>query len=68
MRGIAVGTVDEIRHSLAMQLCLKKSGDSIKYPSHPFIVQEDVVAVHNNLAELEPLVIGFKNSSTSSFF
>lgn len=68
IRGIAAGTVDQMRHALAMALKLEKSGDSFKFPTYPFSVEEDVVAVVAKLAELDPLVSSFNNSSTSTGF
>lgn len=68
IRGIATGTVEEMRHSLAMQLRLEKTGDSIKYPSYPFSVEEDIDAVEKKLTELEPLISDFKNNTSSASF
>lgn len=68
VRGIAPGTVDEMRHALSMAIRLEKSGDSVKYPTYPFTVDEDVMAVDNKLKELEPQVASFRSNSSSSAF
>ncbi|KAJ8909245.1 hypothetical protein NQ315_007342 [Exocentrus adspersus] len=68
IRGIATGTVDEMRHALAMALRLENSGDSIKMPTYPFTMEEDVKAVKEKLSELDPLITEFGNTSTSGLF
>lgn len=68
IRGIATGTVDQMRHYLAMALRLEKAGDSVKMPTYPYTMDEDVTAVRDKLAELEPAVAAFNNSSTSGAF
>lgn len=68
IRGIATGTVDEMRHALTMALRLEKSGDSIKYPTYPFSAAEDVKAVDDKLKNLQPLIESFKDTSTSGAY
>lgn len=68
IRGIATGTVDEMRHSLAMALRLEKSGGSIRYPTYPFSIQEDIEAVEKKLSDLAPLVDDFSGDASSSAF
>lgn len=68
IRGIATGTVDEMRHSLAMALRLEKSGSSIRYPNYPFTVQEDIEAVEKKLTDLAPLVNEFSGEPASSAY
>lgn len=68
LRGIATGTVEEMRHSLAMAIRLEKSGDSVMYPKYPFTAQEDVLAVENKLVDLEPLVNDFTDKSSSTLY
>lgn len=68
IRGIATGTVDEMRHSLAMAVRLEKSGGSIRYPTYPFSVQEDIDAVGKKLSDLAPLVDDFSGEASSSAF
>ncbi|KAG5866196.1 hypothetical protein JTB14_031866 [Gonioctena quinquepunctata] len=68
VRGIGVGTVEEMRHRLSMAIQMEKSGDSLKYPSYPFTVQQDLDAVADKLIELEPKVADFNNSNTSGAF
>lgn len=45
-----------MKHTLAIELRLKKCEDSSKYSSYPCTVQEDVLVVRNKLAKLEPFV------------
>ncbi|KAG5862086.1 hypothetical protein JTB14_008119 [Gonioctena quinquepunctata] len=66
IRGIATGTVNEIRHALSMVLRLEKSGDSVSYPKYPFTLEEHVKAIKDKLAEVEPLA--FDDSLTSNAF
>lgn len=68
IRGIAIGTVEEMRHGLAMAIRLEKSGDSVMYPRYPFTAQEDVLAVENKLADLEPLVNDFCDKSGTTLY
>ncbi|KAJ8980145.1 hypothetical protein NQ317_014639 [Molorchus minor] len=68
IRGIAPGTVEEMRRSLAMARRLETSGDSVKYPEYPYSVEDDIKAVEEKLAELEPLVARFGDSSSSNSF
>lgn len=68
IRGIATGTVESMRHNLAMAIRLEKSGDSVKYPDYPFQPDEDLIAVNNKLEDLEAAIGTFENSSTSGAF
>lgn len=68
IRGVATGTVDEMRHALAMAIRLEKSGDSVKYPTYPFTEDEDVQAVDMKLKDLEPQIGSFKDTSSSGNF
>ncbi|CAG9813185.1 unnamed protein product [Phaedon cochleariae] len=49
IRGIATGTVEEMRHTLAMAMRMEKSGDTVLWPKYPFTVDEDVQAVKEKL-------------------
>lgn len=68
VRGIATGTVDEMRHALTMALRLEKSGDSVRYPAYPFTVDEDVKAVDEKLKDLRPKIEAFKETTSSGTF
>uniref|UniRef100_A0A6P7HB65 Uncharacterized protein LOC114346540 n=1 Tax=Diabrotica virgifera virgifera TaxID=50390 RepID=A0A6P7HB65_DIAVI len=68
IRGIAVGTVEQMRHALASAIRLEGSGDSVKYPDYPFTPEEDIQAVRGKLAELELLVNAFQGNKTSNDF
>lgn len=68
IRGIATGTVDSMRHNLAMAIRLEKSGESVRYPEYPFQPDEDLLAVKAKLEDLEAAVGSFRNSSTSGSF
>lgn len=68
IRGIATGTVDQMRHALTMALRLEKSGDSIRYPPHPFTEDEDLKAIKEKLDELQPKVSSFNESPGSAAY
>ncbi|XP_074026467.1 uncharacterized protein [Leptinotarsa decemlineata] len=68
VRGIATGTVQEMRHSLSMAIRLEEKGESLKYPKYPFTVEEDIAAVTAKLKELEPLIDTFSDSMSSNAF
>lgn len=68
IRGIATGTVEEMRHALVMAIRLEKSGDSVKLPTYPFSEDEDVKAVDTKLKDLEPQISSFKETSSSGNF
>lgn len=68
IRGIATGTVESMRHNLAMAIRLEKSGDSVKYPEYPFQPDEDLKAVKTKLEDLEVALGSFENSSTSGAY
>lgn len=52
IRGMAIGTVDEMRKLLARVRKMEKLGDSFTYPEHPFTFEEDAQAVTAKVAEL----------------
>lgn len=68
IRGVAVGSVEEMRPRLALALQLEKSGDSLRYPDYPFKFTEDAEAVSKTLSEITTMVVDFqgvKNSGES---
>lgn len=67
IRGIATGTVEEMRHSLAMALRFEKSGDSFSYPNYPFTCKQDIEAVTDKLDLLESQVNDFDGSSSTLY-
>ncbi|KAG5899647.1 hypothetical protein JTB14_036020 [Gonioctena quinquepunctata] len=50
-------------HSLAMAIRLEKSGDSVKYPAYPYMVEEDEKAIGDKLAALTSMVEGYEPDS-----
>lgn len=68
IRGIALGSVDEMRKGLAMARRMERSGDSVNYPSYPYASEEDIEAAQLKLDELAPLVASFNDSDNSSDF
>lgn len=68
IRGIGTGTVESMRHNLAMAIRLERSGESVRYPQYPFTENEDLVAVREKLRNLETQLDTFKNSSSSGAF
>lgn len=67
-RGIATGTVEEMRSRLVLAKQLEKSGDSLHYPPYPFRFQEDVAAVTKKLDEVWSGVDVFSDTSKSGAF
>lgn len=61
IRGIALGTVDSMRNTLAMTMRLEKSGDTISFPEYSFSAKEDMQAVKPKLNELGQSVEIFSN-------
>lgn len=51
IRGIGVGSCDEMRHRLAMAIRFEKSGDSLRYPTYPYTFKEDADAVKKKLRD-----------------
>lgn len=68
IRGMATGTVEQMRHALTTALRMEKSGESIRYPPYPYTEQEDLIAVRNKLAELQPKVSTLKEPSSGNTF
>lgn len=68
IRGIATGTVEQMRQALTMAMRLEKSGDSIKYPAYPFTEQEDISAVTKKLGEIEPEIVSFQETLSSGLY
>lgn len=67
-RGIATGTVEEMRGRLALARRMEKTGESLHYPPYPFSFQEDEDAVTNKLDSLGPVIDAFSDSSKSGSF
>ncbi|XP_074042653.1 uncharacterized protein [Leptinotarsa decemlineata] len=65
VRGVAVGTVDEMRHRLSVALQMEKDGDSLRYPDYPFIFSDDETAVKTALDELTVLLTNFDGQRNS---
>lgn len=68
IRGIGTGTVEDMRHNVAMAIRLEKSGESVRYPQYPFTQDEDLMAVRDKLVTIETQINTFKNSSASGAF
>ncbi|XP_074027918.1 uncharacterized protein [Leptinotarsa decemlineata] len=51
LRGIGLGTCEEMRHRLANAFRFEKSGESLRYPTYPFTFEEDLEAVTKKLDE-----------------
>lgn len=67
IRGIGIGTCDEMRHRLAMAIRFEKSGDSLRYPTYPYTFKEDAEAVRRKLTDelpkrIEDLTTGKESS------
>lgn len=68
IRGVAAGSVEEMRKSLAMSRRLEKSGESFVYHIYFYKPEEDISAVQTKLDELDPLRSTFSDSTSSSDF
>lgn len=68
IRGVSLGTVEQMRTSLTMARRMEKSGDSFAYPIYPFSAEEDVAAVRGKLDELGPMISSFSDSCRSGLF
>lgn len=68
IRGIAAGTVAEMRKNLAMAFQLESEDDSVVRPDYPFTVDQDLAAVVAKLAQVEPEVASFLESRVSGKF
>ncbi|XP_074033122.1 uncharacterized protein [Leptinotarsa decemlineata] len=66
IRGVAAGTVEEMRHRLATALHMEKCGDSLRYPDHPFDFAEDGTAVEKTLCSLRNLLTDFQGTKDSN--
>lgn len=64
-RGIAEGTVEEMRSRFAMARQMEKTGESLHYPPYPFTFQEDVLVITKKLDDLIPVLDGFSDTSRS---
>lgn len=66
VRGVATGTVENMRSSLAAILRREASNESFSYPDHPFTFDEDKAAVDDKLGELTTSVGSFSGTPSSS--
>ncbi|KAJ8982411.1 hypothetical protein NQ317_017213 [Molorchus minor] len=66
IRGVGLGSCEEMRKSLSSAVRLEREGDSIKYPSYPFTAQEDQVAVKKKLDDVKKMVDDFNAGKKSS--
>lgn len=67
-RGIALGTVAEMRSRLALARQMERTGESLHYPPYPFTFQEDVAAITQKLDNLVVAVDALTDSSKSSSY
>lgn len=67
-RGIATGTVDEMRSRLVLARQMERTGESLHYPPYPFSFQEDTTEVTRKLDMLRPQVDIFADSSKAPNF
>lgn len=67
-RGIAPGTVDEMRARLTMARQLERTGESVSYPPYPFTFQTDAGEITRKLDILVNAVDNFSDSCRSGTF
>lgn len=66
IRGIPTGTVQEMRRTLASAIRLENSGESLRYPEHPYTFQQDSEAVTLKLADIKASLVEYRRPKTSS--
>lgn len=66
VRGIGIGTVEQMRSSLSVALRMEREGDGVLKPPHPYSFDEDVAAVQDKIAELSASVASFGGDSRST--
>jgi len=67
-RGVATGTVEEMRSRLSMARQMEQAGDSLHYPDYPFTFKEDVDVVTKKLDALVEAVEQFTETTKSGTF
>lgn len=67
-RGIATGTVEEMRSRLILARQMERTGESLHYPPYPFSFQEDVTTVTSKLDSLVLVVDTFADSIKSGTY
>lgn len=68
IRGVALGTVEQMRTNLAMARRMEKSGDSFSYPKYPYTAAEDEAAVKAKLDELGAKIASFGDSPSTGLY
>lgn len=69
IRGIGIGTVEEMRKSLARALKMEKSGSSsFTWPDYPYTFEEDTSAITAKLQEIREVLNGFTDGKNSNKF
>ncbi|XP_050304517.1 uncharacterized protein LOC126742033 [Anthonomus grandis grandis] len=68
IRGIAEGSVEEMRPRLPVAFQLERNGDSVRLPEYPFSFEEDALAVYKKTKEVSLLVGKFSNGRKSGEF
>lgn len=67
-RGIAIGTVEEMRTRLALARQMERNNESLHYPPYPFSFRQDVAAVTKKLDDLTVFIDNFSESSKSNSY
>lgn len=68
VRGIAIGTVDEMRKNLNRAMKLEETGNSFTVPQYPYTYEEDKRAVEEKLTEITDLLNKFEDNRSSASF
>lgn len=66
VRGVATGTVEEMRRRLSQAFQLEKDGDSLKYPAYPYTFDQDQDEIKKKLDSLALLVEAFDKGRGSN--
>lgn len=67
-RGIAIGTVEEMRSLLNLARQMEKTGESLHYPPYPYTFQQDAATVTKKLDVLVSAIDTFSDNSKSGTY
>lgn len=67
-RGIAIGTVEEMRSRLVLARQMERDGESLHYPPYPFTFQQDMSVLTKKLDDLVAVIDIFLDTSKSGSY
>lgn len=66
IRGVGLGSCEEMRKRLSSVIRLEKEGDSIKYPPYPYTFQDDCIGIQKALDSITALLADFNAGQKSN--